>query len=117
VLIVLTKHHEQNGASWLDVILLIDNKEVVNRGNTLSLTFLNARTFLMHDYDLWMVLADLQMHLKFGVMFEWIKSHQTQATSTPPTKEEKALMDTKIQLNADVDNLASLAYLGEQCYT
>jgi hypothetical protein len=121
VLIVLTIHHEQDGSSWPDAILLIDNKEVVNRGNILSPTFLNARTFLMHNYDLWMVLADLQKSLKFGIMFEWIKSHQTQATSTTLNKKEQALLDQKIQLNEDVDRLASNTergafYSGKVCY-
>ncbi len=117
VLIVLTRHHGQDSATWPDAILLIDNKEVVNRGNTLSPTFLNARTFLMHDYDLWMVLADLQLHLKLGINFEWIKSHQTKSNNTPPTKEEQALLEQKVQINTDVDNMASHAYRNEQSYT
>jgi hypothetical protein len=109
-LLVLTEHHGEDCRKWPETTLLIDNKEVVTRGNNLSPNFLNVRTYLMHDYDLWMVLVELQYCLKLNVTFEWIKSHQISDTGFPLNKDEIALVQQKIALNDDVDKLASAAY-------
>jgi hypothetical protein len=116
VLIVLAEHHKVPTRSWPDVTLLIDNKEVVTRGNNLSPTFMNVCTYLMHDYDLWMVIVELQKYLKFGVNFEWIKSHQCSSQSSPPTNDEIKLQEQKICLNDDVNKLATAAYTDESDY-
>jgi hypothetical protein len=113
ILVVLMHHYEEDCISWPTVTLLIDNKEVVNRGNTLLPLFLNVQTYLMHDFDLWMLMADLQKRLRITVQFEWIKSHQTAIDSDEMSKDDALMLQHKIQLNDDVDVLASQQYLKE----
>jgi hypothetical protein len=77
---------------------------------------MNVRTYLMHDYDLWMVIVELQKYLKFGVTFEWIKSHQCSSQSPPPTNDEIKLQEQKIRLNDNVNKLVTAAYTDESDY-
>jgi hypothetical protein len=103
VLIVLFHHHGVSLRFWPRTTLLIDNKEVVNRGDILCPSFMNVAQYLTHDFDIWMVLADLQKRLNITIDFEWIKSHQDNADN-----EESQI---KIGLNKDVGDLAMRAYL------
>jgi hypothetical protein len=64
---------------------------------------MNVAQYLTHDFDLWMVLADLQKRLNITIDFEWIKSHKGNVDN-----EESQI---KIGLNKDVDDLATRAYL------
>jgi hypothetical protein len=102
ILIVLLQHHQEDGYKWPMVVLYIDNAEVVDRGNTRNPQFRNVGQFLTHDYDLWMVLSNLQSNLLLKVDFEWVRGHQA------------AVLDTgnldAILLNNDVDRLATLQY-------
>jgi hypothetical protein len=114
ILIVLIEHHKVKTEKWPNTTLLIDNKEVVTRGNNLLPTFMNVHTYLMHDYDLWMVIVELQAHLKFGV--EWIKSHQCSSYSLSLTNDDIQLLEQKISLNDDVNKLATDAYTNDSEY-
>jgi hypothetical protein len=116
ILVVLSIHFDDDCSTWPGTILLIDNKEVVDRGNSTPL-FLNVRTYLMHDYDLWMLMVELQKFLGFTVMFEWIKSHQTSYGSNNMSKDDLKILGQKIQLNEEVDDLASKQYLSDQLPT
>jgi hypothetical protein len=117
VLVVLViAHHDVETAQWPDTTLLIDNKEVVTRGNNLPPTFLNDFTYLMLGYDLWMVLVELQANLKFGIMFKWIKSHQCSSHTQPLTNEDAEMIEQKIRLNKDVDKLTTAAYTNDTEY-
>jgi hypothetical protein len=64
VLIVMLYHHSEDGwYRWSTLLLYIDNQEVVDRGNRKNPNFLNIGQYLTLDFDLWMVLSHLQMHL------------------------------------------------------
>jgi hypothetical protein len=102
VLVVLFDHHDVSLRYWPRTTLLIDNKEVVTRGEILSPSFMNVSQYLTHDFDLWMVMADLQQHINITIDFEWIQIHQDNVDN------EEA--QVKPSLNADVDTLASRAY-------
>jgi hypothetical protein len=101
-LIVLLEHHGLTDTRLPTLTVLIDNKEVVTRGNILNPPFMNVKEYLTHDFDLWEVMSELQDHLKLTVHFEWIKSHQTS------TGEE--LSADAIRLNTEVDALATDVY-------
>jgi hypothetical protein len=101
-LIVLFEHHGLTAKTLPSLTLLIDNKEVVDRGSVLYPEFMNIKEYLTHDYDLWCVLSNLQINLKTTVHFEWIKGHQS-LTDEEPSKDS-------IQINNDVDKLASDMY-------
>jgi hypothetical protein len=109
-----TEWPRRKNHSWLDKMrtLLIDNKEVVNRGNSTPI-FLNVRTYLLLDYDLWLLMVELQNLLQVNVMFEWIKSHQSSLDSDNMSNDNVRILGQKIQLNEDVDGLASQTYLSE----
>jgi hypothetical protein len=102
ILIVLLHYHQEDGYKWPTVILYIDNAEVVDRGNTRNPRFRNVGQYLTHDYDLWMVLSNLQSNLLLKVEFEWVRGHQTADLSA-------GNLDA-ILLNNDVDRLATLQY-------
>lgn len=101
-LIVLLDYHITDRQNWPTTTLLIDNKEIVKRGNQLNLVFMNVSQYLTHDYDLWLVLSSLQARLPMMIDFEWIKSHQQD-------HQDEDIM-IKIGLNNDVDKLATKAY-------
>jgi hypothetical protein len=102
LIVLLDFHSDIKHKKWPTTILLIDNKEVVKRGNRLNPTFMNVSQYLTHDYDLWLVLSSLQLRLPMNIEFEWIKSHQQD--------DDDETIKTKIGLNNDVDRLASTAY-------
>jgi hypothetical protein len=102
ILVVVIHHQKVSARGWPDVTLLIDNKEVVDRGEELWPSFMNVSNYLVHDFDLWMVMAELQRRLFLTINFQWIRSHQTDVS--PETDS------TLVQLNNDVDILASKAY-------
>jgi hypothetical protein len=59
LIVLLDFHSYIKHKKWPTTILLIDNKEVVKRGNRLNPTFMNVSQYLTHDYDLWLVLFSL----------------------------------------------------------
>jgi hypothetical protein len=69
ILVVLSIHFDKDCSKWPGTILLVDNNKVVNRGNSTPL-FLNVQTYPMHDYNLWMLMVELQNFLQVTVMFE-----------------------------------------------
>jgi hypothetical protein len=58
--------------------------------------------YLTHDYDLWSLMAHLQVSMKMSIAFEWIKGHQE------GQGDEKELF--AIDLNNQVDTLATDIY-------
>jgi hypothetical protein len=73
-LIVLLENHGLTARQLPSLTLLIDNKEVVTRGSILEPSmFMNVKEYLTHDFDLWGVLSNLQIHLKLSINFKWIK--------------------------------------------
>jgi hypothetical protein len=95
VIIVLLYHHQEDGHSWPSVVLYIDNSEVVDRGNRKNPHFRNVGQYLTHDYDLWMVLSNLQTNLLLKVNFEWVRGHQANDIDNADA--------TAILLNNEVD--------------
>jgi hypothetical protein len=95
LIVLLDFHSDIQHKKWPTTVLLIDNEEVVKRGNRLNPTFMNMSQYLTHDYDLWLVLSSLQLQLPMTIEFEWIKSHQQD-------DDDETIM-TKIGLNNDVD--------------
>jgi hypothetical protein len=102
VLMVLIQHHNVHTKQWPIVTLVIDNKEVVDRGDDLWPSFMNVNQYLTHDYDLWLVMGDLQRWLPLRINFEWIRSHQDSV--------ENDAQQTYVKLNNDVDILALEVY-------
>jgi hypothetical protein len=102
ILVVLLHHNKTSAKLWPDVILLIDNQEVVDRGDELWPSFMNVSKYLVHDFDLWMVMAELQRRLYLNIDFQWIRGHQTD--------ESIANDPIHIQMNQAVDALATKAY-------
>jgi hypothetical protein len=102
VLIVILYHHNEDGYGWPTLMLYIDNQEVVDRGSTRRPNFLNIGQYLTHDFDLWMVMSQLQDHLALKVEFEWIKGHQCLSMDIDNS--------TGVLLNIDVDQLATKQY-------
>jgi hypothetical protein len=102
VLTVLLHHHDELDTRFPTLTLLIDNEEVVDRGNKLSAHFLNVGQYLTHDYDLWSLMAHFQVSMKMSIAFEWIKGHQE------GQGDEKELF--AIDLNNQVDALATDIY-------
>jgi hypothetical protein len=102
VLVVLIQHHKVCTKGWPGVTLLIDNKEVVDRGDAKQPSFMNVNQYLTHDYNLWMVMGELQYRIPLRINYEWIRSHQTAETNTD--------INQYIKLNNEVDILATEAY-------
>jgi hypothetical protein len=102
VLIVLLHHFDALETKLPSMVLLIDNEEVVNRGNRLKPLFLNVGRYLTHDFDLWNLLSHLQSHLNLVIHFEWIKGHQDVVDSSSS--------NLFVDLNIQVDSLATEIY-------
>jgi hypothetical protein len=102
VLIVLLHHFDALDIKLPSLVLLIDNEEVVNRGNRLKPLFLNVGRYLTHDFDLWNLLSHLQSHLKLMIHFEWIKGHQDLVDSSSS--------NLFVDLNIQMDSLATEIY-------
>jgi hypothetical protein len=102
VLIVLLYHHHEDGYAWPTVKLYIDNSEVVDRGGHINPKFRNVGQYLTHDYDLWMVMSNLQQNMRLKIEFEWVRGHQSIDMGN---EQLMALL-----LNTEVDWLATLQY-------
>jgi hypothetical protein len=102
VLVVLFHHYDALAEKLPTLTLLIDNEEVVDRGNVLGDHFLNVGQYLTHDYDLWCLMSHLQLNLHTNVKFEWIKGHQDSS--------DNPLDEFLITLNTQVDALATDIY-------
>lgn len=59
VLVVLFYHYDTLTENFPTLTLLIDNEEVINRGNILDVSFLNVGQYLTHDYNLWCLMSHL----------------------------------------------------------
>jgi ribonuclease HI len=102
ILVVLLYHHKEDGLGWPQVTLYIDNDEIVRQGDIKFPKFRNAKQYLVHDYDLWMVTSSLLRSIHLSVDFEWVKGHQTLDVNN-----EDIL---PILLNTEVDKLATEQY-------
>jgi hypothetical protein len=63
---------------------------------------MNVSKYLVHDFNLWMVMAELQRRLYITIDFQWIRGHQTD--------ESIANDPIHIQMNQTVDALATKVY-------
>jgi ribonuclease HI len=94
-----------------EVIIYIDNKTVVERGNKAQ-DLINLSDYRIPDQDLWSLTTDLIRKLPIAVKIEWIKGHQdlnkNRETINGPYSNE-------VQLNILTDELAKKGMkLGKQ---
>jgi ribonuclease HI len=93
------------------VKIYIDNKIVVERGNTTQ-ELINLSDYNIPDQDLWTMITDLRKRLPIKVNIEWIKGHQDENKFG---KRKYGPFTNEVSINIRADELAKMGMqLGEQ---